>query len=131
MLLEWAGELSAARTHFEALYRAAVDRGDEHALPFILYHFARIELLTGDWEQARKHARESRETTLQSGLAMHYPFSLVVEALVDAHLGLVETARAKIEEGLKVADELGSRTPPVSSCSRFSASSSSRSETHG
>ena len=109
MLLEWAGELSASHTHFEALYRAAVDQGDEHALPFILYHFARIELLTGDWEQARNHARESRETSLQSGLEMHISFSLVVEALVDAHLGLVEQARAKIEEGLKLADEFGSR----------------------
>ncbi len=110
MLLEWAGELSAAHTHFEALYRTALDRGDEHALPFVLYHFARIELLTGDWEHARIHAQESRETSLQSGLAMHYSFSLVVEALVDAHLGLVEPARAKIEEGLKVADELDVRS---------------------
>jgi DNA-binding CsgD family transcriptional regulator len=33
----------------------------------------------------------------------------VVEALVDAHLGLVESARAKIEEGLKRADAFGSR----------------------
>ncbi len=110
MLLEWAGELRTAHTRFEGLYRAAVDRGDEHALPFILYHFARIELLTGDWEQAAIHAHESRETTLQSGLAMHYAFSLVVEALVDAHLGLVESARAKIEEGLTVADELDVRS---------------------
>jgi DNA-binding CsgD family transcriptional regulator len=110
LLLEWAGELSVARSHFEALYRAAVDGGDEHSLPFILYHFARIELLTGDWQRAREHAHESRETTLQGGLAMHYSFSLGVEALVDAHLGLVETARAKIDEGLQVADELGSRS---------------------
>ncbi len=110
MLLEWAGELNVARAHFEGLYRAAVDQGDEHSLPFILYHFARIELLTGNWEQARKHARESRETTVQSGLAMHYPFALVVDALVDAHLGLATAARAKIEEGLKAADELGNRS---------------------
>ena len=110
MLLEWAGELSASRAQFEALYRAAVDQGDEHALPFILFHFARIELLIGDWEQARKHASESRETTLQSGLAVHFSYSLVAEALVDAHLGLVEPARAKIEEGLRLADELGSRS---------------------
>src|SRR5262249_56412011 len=101
MLLEWAGELSASRTHFEAVYRAAVAQGDEHALPFILFHFARIELLTGDWDQARKHARESRETALQNELAVHFSYSLVVEALVDAHLGLVEPARAKIEEGLR------------------------------
>ena len=110
MLLEWAGELSVSLNRFEALHRAAVDQGDEHALPFILFHFARIELLTGDWERARAHARESRETTLQNELAVHFSYSLVVEALVDAHLGLVEPARAKIEEGLKLADELGSRT---------------------
>ncbi len=110
MLLEWAGELTVARAQFEGLYRVAVDQGDEHSLPFILYHFARIELLTGNWEQARKHARESRETTVQSGLAMHYPFALVVDALVNAHLGLAAAARAKIEEGLKAADELGNRS---------------------
>jgi hypothetical protein len=110
MLLEWAGELSASRTHFEALYRAAIEQGDEHALPFILFHFARIELLTGDWELARKHARESREATLQNELAVHLSYSLVVEALVDAHLGLVEPARSKIAEGLRLADELGSRS---------------------
>jgi DNA-binding CsgD family transcriptional regulator/exonuclease VII small subunit len=109
LLLEWAGELGSARTQFEALYRIAVDQGDEHALPFILFHFARIELLTGDWEQARHHARESRETSRQSGLEMHISYSLVVEALVDAHLGLVERARAKIDEGLQLADEFGSR----------------------
>jgi DNA-binding CsgD family transcriptional regulator len=110
MLLEWAGELSVARTHFEALYQAAIEQGDEHALPFILFHLARIELLTGEWELAGKHARESRETTLQNELAAHLSYSLVVEALVDAHLGLVEPARAKIEEGLKLAAELGSRS---------------------
>jgi DNA-binding CsgD family transcriptional regulator len=110
MLLEWAGELRASRTHFEALYRTAIEQGDEHALPFILYHFARIEILTGDWELAGKHARDSRETTLQNELAVHLSYSLVVEALVDAHLGLVEPARAKIEEGLRLAEELGSRS---------------------
>ena len=127
MLLEWAGELSVAHAHFEALYQAAVDRSDEHALPFILYHFARIELLTGDWERARKHARESRETTVQNELVVHLSFSLAVEALVDAHLGLVESARTKIEEGLKLADELGTRSAGLN-CSRPSVSSSFRSE---
>jgi DNA-binding CsgD family transcriptional regulator len=110
MLLEWAGELSASRARFEALYRTAVDRGDEHALPFILYHVARIELLTGEWERARQHARESYETTVQNELAVHLPYSLAVEALVDAHLGLVESARARIEEGLKQAQQLGNAT---------------------
>ena len=52
LLLQWAGELDASRTRFGALHRVAVEQGDEHALPFILFHLARLEILTGDWEQA-------------------------------------------------------------------------------
>ncbi|HEX4745884.1 MAG TPA: LuxR C-terminal-related transcriptional regulator, partial [Gaiellaceae bacterium] len=102
--------LSVSHAHFEALHQAAIDRGDEHALAFILYHLARIELLIGDWERAGKHARESHEATVQNELIVHLPFSLSVEALVDAHLGLVDSARTKIEEGRKRADERGTRS---------------------
>ncbi len=107
LLLEWQGELDASHERFDALFRAAVDHGDEHSLPFILFHLARLELLIGDWDEAGAHAREARETTLHSGQASELPYSLVIEALVDAHLGLVEAARTKIEEGLALADKFG------------------------
>jgi DNA-binding CsgD family transcriptional regulator len=107
LLLQWEGRLGAARERLDALYRDAVDRGEEHSLPSILFQLARVELLTGDWERARRHARECGETTLQSGQAGEHPYSLVIEALVDAHLGLVEPARAKIEEGLRVERQFG------------------------
>ena len=38
---------------------------------------------------------------------MHFSYSLVVEALVDAHLGLVEPARAKIERGAQTGGRAG------------------------
>ena len=107
MLLQWAGELDAAHARFESLHEAAVEQGDEHALPFILFHLARLEILMGDWEPARRHAQEAYEATLQSGQTSELPFSLLIKALVDAHLGLVEPARAAIEEGLAIAESVG------------------------
>jgi DNA-binding CsgD family transcriptional regulator len=107
LLLEWAGELDAARERLQVLRQTAVNRGEEHALPSILFQLARVELLTGDWERALRHGVECQETTLHSGQAGERPYALTIQALVDAHLGLVEPARAKIEEGLALARRLG------------------------
>ena len=107
LLLQWTGELGAARERLQGLHRAAADAGDEHSLPFILFHLARVELLSGEWERARSHARECHETTLQSGQAAEAAYALAIEALVEAHLGLVEPAAAKIEQGLALARERG------------------------
>jgi hypothetical protein len=65
--------------------------------------------LTGDWERARRHADECHETTLHSGEATERPYSRTIQALVEAHLGLVEPAGAKIDEGLALAWDLGVR----------------------
>ncbi len=107
MLLQWAGQLDAAHIRFGSLHAAAVERGDEHALPVILFHLARLEILRGEWEPATGHAQEAYEATLQSGQTSELPYSLLIKALVDAHLGLVEPARAAIEEGLAIAEALG------------------------
>ena len=107
MLLQWAGKLDLAHARFDSLHQAAVEQGDEHALPFILFHLARLEVLTGEWEAARRHAQGAYEATLQSGQTSELPFSLLIKALVDAHLGLVEPARAAIEEGLAIAESVG------------------------
>lgn len=107
MLLQWAGELEVAHARFDSLHQAAVEQGDEHALPFILFHLARLEILRGEWEPARRHAREAYEVTLQSGQTSELPYSLLIRALVDAHLGLVEPARAAIAEGLAIAESVG------------------------
>ncbi|HET6819943.1 MAG TPA: hypothetical protein VFH98_05235 [Candidatus Limnocylindria bacterium] len=42
-------------------------RREDHSLPAILFQLARVELLTGAWERARRHAAECHEVTLQSG----------------------------------------------------------------
>jgi DNA-binding CsgD family transcriptional regulator len=107
MLVEWSGDLATARARFAELYMEAVERGDEHALPFILNHQARTELLLGDWSAARVHAVEADNTTVDSGQVAERSYSLAIAALVEAHLGLVEEARARIDEALGPAERLG------------------------
>jgi DNA-binding CsgD family transcriptional regulator len=108
LMLAWSGSLAAAHEQFELQYREALDRGDEHSLPFVLFPLARSELLTGDWPAARRHARECLETTVRNGqVGGQQPYALAIEALVEAHLGLVEPAREKIERGLELAERLG------------------------
>jgi DNA-binding CsgD family transcriptional regulator len=109
LLIEWSGALPAARTALTGLLGAAIDRGDEHVLPHILFHLARVELHSGDWAAATVHARECRETTELSEQAGEIAYSSVIEALVDAHYGRVDETRAKIDQGLERADEFGAQ----------------------
>jgi DNA-binding CsgD family transcriptional regulator len=107
MLVEWSGDLHAGKTCFAVLHEQAVERGDEHALPFILFHVARIELLLGEWEAAREHAREADQTAVESGQVSERTYSQAIIALVDAHLGRVDDARARIEEALPQSEVMG------------------------
>ena len=52
LLVGWSGALASAREAFSVLYREALDRGDEHSLPFVLFPLARFEFLMGDWTAA-------------------------------------------------------------------------------
>jgi DNA-binding CsgD family transcriptional regulator len=107
LLVGWSGALEAARDTFSVLYREALDRGDEHSLPFVLFPLARFEFLTGDWTAALAHARECQDASIRNGQVGERPFSLALEAIVEAHLGHVETARSKIAEGLLLAERIG------------------------
>jgi DNA-binding CsgD family transcriptional regulator len=106
-LLVWSGRLEAARARFEALLREALEGGDEHSLPYVLFPFARLELLMGDWPEARRHARECYEAGERNGQVGEMPYAITIEALMDAHLGLVDSARARIDEGIALAKQIG------------------------
>jgi DNA-binding CsgD family transcriptional regulator len=107
LLVGWSGALTAARDTYTVLHREALDRGDEHSLPFLLQPLARFEFLTGEWAAALDHARECQDASLRNGQVGERPFSLAIDAIVEAHLGHVESARAKIEEGLLLAERVG------------------------
>ncbi len=107
MILQWRGELEPAGAALDEMYRAAVDRGDEHSLSYILFHLARIELLRGRFESASAYAQRQYEAAVETGQESERPFGLTIKALVDAHLGRVEAAREASDEGMPLALRLG------------------------
>jgi DNA-binding CsgD family transcriptional regulator len=104
VLLQFDDQLVEARERFATLYREAADRGDEHSLPFVLFHLARTELAAGNWPEALQAARQTAEAARSSGQASEGPYSCTIEALVEAHLGEVDSAFARIAEGIELAD---------------------------
>lgn len=107
MILYWRGDLESAESAFKEMYRAAVDRGDEHSIPYMLFYVARTELLTGKFASASDHAHRAYEAAVETGQESERPFSLTIRALVDAHLGRVDSARAATDEGMSLARRLG------------------------
>jgi tetratricopeptide (TPR) repeat protein len=107
LLLVWDGRLPEARDRLAALHAEALERGDEHSLPFVLFQLARVELLLGDWSAARAHSAECAESTAQSGQIGEYAYAAAIEALITAHVGDVPAARRHIEEGLVLAEARG------------------------
>ena len=107
LLLVWDDQHESARTRFEELLRQARENGDEQALPVILFQLGRTELLLGDWEMAAQHADECLLSTIQSGQDGQRPYALTIKALMHAHLGAVEDARAAIDEGRQIGEALG------------------------
>ena len=107
LMVGWSGAIVSARDTFGVLRREALDRGDEQSLPLVLSPLARFELLTGDWTAALGHARECRDASVRNGQVGEQPYSLAIEAMVEAHLGDVEPSRAKIAEGLRLAEHIG------------------------
>jgi DNA-binding CsgD family transcriptional regulator len=107
MLLEWAGDLDAARSTLTALRDAVLAHGDEHTLGYVAMRLGHVECLAGNWELASHYAAESFELTVQTALEEQRPFALMLTALVDAHLGRVAETRAAIDEGLPLALAVG------------------------
>jgi DNA-binding CsgD family transcriptional regulator len=107
MLLEWAGDLDAARSTLTALRDTVLARGDEHTLSYVASHLGRVECLAGNWELASRYAAECFENAVQTAQEDQRPFALSISALVDAHLGRVAETRAATDEGLPLALAVG------------------------
>src|SRR6266567_3016246 len=94
LLLAWADDLDAARARLVALHTDASEQSDEHALPYILNWLGRLECYAGNFRRAQDHVAESYEATVQGGQDSERVFVLATRALVDAHLGREDSARA-------------------------------------
>ena len=113
MLLQWEGRLPEARDRFQTLHDEAVARGDEQSLPFVLFHLARTELLLGNWADAERAAEGCLRTTIDSGQESERPYAAAIVALVQAHLGAVDIARAEIAAALELGERFAVRPASI------------------
>jgi DNA-binding CsgD family transcriptional regulator len=107
LLLLCADELDAARARYREVHDWALRHGDESTVPWLLMRLAQLELLAGDWARAASYADEGLDLAVQARQPLLEVDLLCARALVAAHRGDVETARAAAADGGARADRLG------------------------
>jgi DNA-binding CsgD family transcriptional regulator len=101
--LKYLDDFDAARHWLERTYQAALDEGDDGSLAYALSHLPELELWTGDWERAEVLARSHYEIAAGGDLEAQRRQALYNLALVHAHQGRFEAARAEIADALAAA----------------------------
>ena len=119
----WMDELDTARSTFVDLAKRCREGGDEGSLAVILFMLAEVECEAGNWSDGRAYADESCEITAWTGHLPYRSLALSAKALIDGHLGRVESARAAAEEGLKLAERSGLVQASRSTSPRWDSSS--------
>lgn len=102
-MLLWSGDLDAARTELEIEYRQTSERG--HSESFELLHYlAELEVRAGNWTIAERYAAEGLDMATDVFHERAREVNLGSYALVAAHRGEVDVARALATEGLRLAE---------------------------
>jgi DNA-binding CsgD family transcriptional regulator len=101
--LLYADELDDSRRLLEDERAHAERRGDLFAMTNALLHLAELELRVGNWQEADLHADELFELGVQMRLTNLEPAARYARALVDAHIGRAESARAQAIQGRDLA----------------------------
>ena len=99
------GELDRPRGILDELQATARARGDEGTRAMALWRLSVLEWLAGRWQVALDHSLTAYELAEQTQHAHARVWAGRAKALVEADLGLVDDARATIEEALAVARE--------------------------
>jgi DNA-binding CsgD family transcriptional regulator len=107
LMLEWVDELDEARAVFARVAERVAERGDAYSLAQLLRGLTALDLRAGNWKAASRNADEAVDAARQIENGYLLAFALYMRALVDAHLGQVESARAAGAEGLVAAESTG------------------------
>jgi DNA-binding CsgD family transcriptional regulator len=107
VLLAFTDQLDQALAQLETARDVALELGDDGSLPLILRHLSQLEWLAGHWPEADRLAAEGRELALQTGQPAQLAVCAGMHALVQAHAGEVEAARASASEALELAGTTG------------------------
>jgi DNA-binding CsgD family transcriptional regulator len=99
--------LDEARQLFEAEAAGAESGGDDYTYSSLLVYLTELECRAGNFSVAASHAAECWLRSEQRGEQFQGGAALWAKALVDAHLGRVEEARAAAERGTALSTEIG------------------------
>ncbi len=105
MYLKVVDQFDESRTWLHTVRTAAVDEGDESALPNTFGHLATLECWAGRYELALTYAIDGRNHAVRTGLRS--PMATSAHVLTLAHLGRIEEARALGEADLAADESLG------------------------
>jgi ATP/maltotriose-dependent transcriptional regulator MalT len=94
------GETERARAILELLETKASSRGDEITRVMVLWPLSALEWLAGNWPRALEHAAAAAELTEQTQHAHAQHWVGRAKALLEADLGLIDDARASVDEVL-------------------------------
>jgi DNA-binding CsgD family transcriptional regulator len=94
------GRLEEARAMFAELEAEAGGRGDEQTRVHVLWYRSIIEWLAGNWPSALELAGEAYDVGEQTQFPNNRAWKGRMKALIETDLGLVEQARASVEEGV-------------------------------
>ena len=100
-MLAWTDDLASGLRLWEWLHQQAIERGEEHALSWVVVPMIPYECVAGAWEQALAHAEECY--ALAAGeVSLLQAVALADRALVEAHLGDSLAARRDADEALRL-----------------------------
>jgi DNA-binding CsgD family transcriptional regulator len=102
-----ADRFDEARRLLQRALQAAQEEGDESSLPNLLVHLADLECWAGNWQAAERYASRSWEAGQQVDHRVWRVTTFYARALIDAHLGRLDAARAAATEALSIATAAG------------------------
>jgi DNA-binding CsgD family transcriptional regulator len=100
------GETDRARVIFADLETRAAGRGEEVTRAMVLWALTALEWLAGRWSLALDHAGAAYELTEQTQHAHARHWVGRAKALLEADLGMVDEARASVEEVLGLSEAM-------------------------
>ena len=106
--LVWSGELERARRLLEDR-RSALSAREDPEEAQALWLLSVFEWRAGNWELAARHAADSLAVRAEFGWEEGRPIAELSTALIAAHRGRVEEARARSERALALAEADGIR----------------------
>jgi DNA-binding CsgD family transcriptional regulator len=112
-LLVYVEEYDTARTRLEGMLERARQGGDDGAIPELLFWLGELEWRAGNFRLAERHATEGYDAAVQAGQQLMVAQLSSTKALARAARGDVDGARAAAEEGLALAQQLGSAPPTI------------------